>query len=427
MFDPDKWQEIFETVRQNKLRTVLTGLSVGWGIFMLILLLGAGKGLENGIERQIKGDAINSIWIRGGRTTEPYQGLKPGRRIELTNEDYEALEQEIPEIEHMTARFYIPGRVLVTRDGEYGNFNVRCVHPGHKFTENTQVPEGRYINDLDIEEYRKVTVIGRRVEKALFPKGSAIGKYLQVNDISFKVVGIFEENIGDQEEEELIYLPVSTAQRTFNGSNKLNRILLTVGDATLEESKDIAQRIHRLIAERHRFSMKDRRAAWVDNNLEDFEEFKGVMRGIRIFIWCIAIGTLLAGIIGVSNIMIIVVKERTKEIGIRKALGATPRSIVSLILQEAVFITALSGYLGILVGILALEFYNSGLWLDFFQGLGMMQEVELDKLEIFYNPSVDLRVAFQAMVLLVIAGGFAGWLPARKAAEIRPVEALRAE
>ncbi len=427
MFDLDKWQEILETIRQNKLRTFLTGLSVGWGIFMLILLLGAGKGLENGFTRQIKGDAINSIWIRGGVTTEAYQGLKPGRRIQLTNEDYEALNAQIPEIDHATARFYIPGQVLVTRDGEYGNFNVRCVHPGHKFTENTHVPVGRYINDLDIREYRKVAVIGRKVQDALFKDGPALGEYLYVNNIPFKVVGIFHEDIGDQEEEEMIYLPVSTAQRTFNGSNKLNQILVTVGEASLEESKGIAQRILRIISERHRFSMQDRRAAWVDNNLEDFNVFQNVMKGIRMFIWFIAIGTLLAGIIGVSNIMIVVVKERTKEIGIRKALGATPRSIIALVLQESVFITTLSGYIGILLGILSLEFYNSGLWLDLAQTFGMLQGVDLDQLAIFHNPSIDISVAFQAMVLLVIAGTFAGWLPARRAASIRPIEALREE
>lgn len=427
MFDLDKWQEILETIRQNKLRTFLTGLSVGWGIYMLIILLGAGKGLENGFSRQIQGDAVNSIWIRGGVTTEPYQGLKPGRRIRLTNEDLAALKAEIPEIEHYTARFYIPGNVLVTRNGEYGNFNVRCVHPGHQFTENTQVVQGRYLNPTDIDEYRKVAVIGKKVQDALFPHTNPIGKYLNVNNISFKVVGVYKEDISDADEENIIYLPVSTAQRTFNGGNKLNQIMVTVGDATLEESQGIAQRALRVLAERHRFSMKDRRAAWVDNNMEDFQIFQNVMFGIRAFVWFIAIGTLLAGIIGVSNIMIVVVKERTKEIGVRKALGATPRSIVSLILQEAVFITAISGYLGILFGILTLEFYNSGLWLEIGQAFGLLKDLDLTQMTIFHDPNIDIGVAFQAMTLLVIAGGFAGWVPARRAAKIRPIEALREE
>lgn len=428
MFDLDKWQEIFETIRRNRLRTILTGFSVGWGIFMLVLLLGAGKGLENGITREIAADAINSIFIFPGRTAEAYQGYKAGRRIRFTNDDYELIKREIPEVEYISSRFYISSSTITSYKSNFGSFSIRCVHPGHQQVENTTMDMGRYLTDRDLKEYRKVAVIGRRVRDALFGEGAnPIGKEIKINDVAFTVVGVSKESVADAGEEEVIYLPITTAQRIFNGRNEINRIIFTMGDATLDESKDIARRVRRLFAERHHFDPKDRQAVWVRNNIENYQEFKNVMIGMRIFVWFIAIGTLMAGIIGVGNIMLIVVKERTKEIGIRKALGATPNSIIGLILQESVFITAISGYLGILLGIGTLELYNSGLWLEFFQQFNMMQGVDLESMEIFYHPEIDLGVAFRAMILLVTAGAFAGLMPAYRAARIRPIAALREE
>ncbi len=428
MFDLDKWQEIFETIRRNRLRTILTGFSVGWGIFMLVLLLGAGKGLENGVTREIASDAINSIFVFPGRTAEAYQGYKAGRRIRFTNEDFELLKREIPEVEHISSRFYIPGAAIISYKNNFGDFSVRSVHPGHQFVESTQIEQGRYITDRDLKEYRKVAVIGRRVRDALFGEGSnPIGKDIKINNFAFTVIGVSKESIADAGEEEIIYLPISTAQRTFNGRNDINRIIFTIGDATLDESKDIARRVRRLFAKRHHFDPNDRQAVWIRNRLENFQEFQNVMIGIRIFVWFIALGTLMAGIIGVGNIMLIVVKERTKEIGIRKALGATPNSIIGLILQESVFITTISGYLGILLGIGTLELYNSGLWLEFFQQFNMMQGVDLDSMDIFYHPEIDLGVAFRAMLLLVFAGALAGLVPSYRAAKIRPIIALREE
>ncbi|MEL6650866.1 MAG: ABC transporter permease [Bacteroidota bacterium] len=428
MFDLDKWQEIFETIRRNRLRTMLTGFSVGWGIFMLILLLGAGKGLENGVTREMSSDAINSIFVFPGNTAEPYKGYKAGRRIRFTNDDYELLKREIPEIEYISARFYIPGSATIVYRNQYGNFSVRAVHPDHQFVENTQIDQGRYLNERDLIEYRKVAVIGRRVRDALFGEnGEAIGKEIKVNNFAFTVIGVSKESVADAGEEEIIYLPISTAQRTFNGKTNINRIIFTIGDATVDESIDIARRVRTLFAERHHFDPKDRQAVWIRNRLENFQEFQQVMVGIRLFIWFIALGTLMAGVIGVGNIMLIVVKERTKEIGIRKALGATPASIVSLIIQESVFITTISGYLGILLGVWTLDFYNSGLWLDFFQQFNMMQGVDLDAIDIFHKPEVDIWVAFRAMIVLVVAGALAGLMPAYRAAQIRPIVALREE
>ncbi|MEM6343000.1 MAG: ABC transporter permease [Bacteroidota bacterium] len=428
MFDLDKWQEIFETIRRNRLRTLLTGFSVGWGIFMLVLLLGAGKGLENGVTREIASDAINSIFIFPGRTAEAYKGYKAGRRIRFTNDDYELIKNGIPEVEYISSRFYIPGTPIISRQNNFGSFSIRCVHPGHQQVENTAIDLGRYLTERDLSDYRKVAVIGRRVRDALFGEGvNPIGQDIKINNFAFTVVGVSKESIADAGEEEVIYLPITTAQRIFNGKNEINRIIFTMGDATLDESKDIARRVRQLVAERHHFNPKDRQAIWVRNNIENFQEFQNVMMGMRIFIWFIAVGTLMAGIIGVGNIMLIVVKERTKEIGIRKALGATPNSIIGLILQESVFITTISGYLGILLGIATLEFYNSGVWLELFQSFNMMQGVDLNAIDIFYNPSIDLGVAFRAMILLVVAGAFAGLMPAYRAAKIRPIVALREE
>ena len=410
MIDLDKWQEILDTIGKNKLRTFLTGFSVAWGIFMLVILLGSGHGLSNGIQYQFRDDAVNSIWIRSGQTSLLYKGLQPGRRIQFTNEDYGEITRKVEGVEHSTSRFYISGDVMVSYRSEYGDFRVRCVHPGHRYVENTIITEGRFINDLDVERYRKVAVIGELVREGLFGDEPAIGKSLKVNGIAFKVVGIFED-VGNEGEMQQIYLPISTAQRTFNGSNRIAQMMVTTGDLPLERTQAMTDEIHRELAARHRFSMDDPRAVSVSNINERFEEFLTLMTRIRQFVWVIGIGTILAGIVGVSNIMMIVVRDRTKEIGIRKALGATPGSIVSLILQEAVFITAIAGYIGLILGVALLEVLAKN----------------LPAAEFFRNPAVDLPVALWATLLLIAAGTLAGFIPARRAAHVRPIEALRDE
>jgi len=427
MFDLDKWQEIFTTIRENKLRTFLTGFCVGWGIFMLIILLGSGKGLENGVELEMQGDAMNSLRIFPGVTQKPHAGLQPGRRIMLTNEDYEEIKKAVAGVDHITGRFYLGGSQVVNYKDKYGSYPIRAVHPDHKILENSVMAEGRFINDADLKNHRKVTAIGMKAKEGLFGDANALGKSIEVNGIAFKVVGVFVESGRDGEEEEVVYLPISTAQRTFNGKGRIHQLLLTMGEVSVEESLQIEQQIHKKLAKKHRFSEDDRGALRISNLVESYQEFKSVMTAIRVFIWFIASGTLLAGIIGVSNIMIIVVKERTKEIGVRKALGATPSTVVSLIMQESVLVTALAGYIGLLCGVVLLEVFSSGVWLEFLHSLGMMQDVSMDNMGIFYNPEVDLSVAIQATVFLILAGALAGWVPARRAAKIRPIEALRHE
>jgi len=410
MFDLDKWQEILYTMRQNKLRTFLTGFSVAWGIFMLMLLLGSGKGLQNAVEYQFRDDATNSIFIYRGQTTKEYQGLQPGRRIRFTNEDYTLLKNTTPGLEYLSGRYYLPGEDKIAYNGDYGNFTIITVHPQHQFIERTLPIEGRFINQVDIENFRKVACIGQKVKEALFKEESPIGEYVKINNVPFKVVGVFTDE-GGENLLRTVYLPISTAQRIYSGDNRLHTLLLTVEDINMEESKQLEDNIRRRLAEKHHFAFDDISALHINNNIENFQQTKDIFGAINLFIWIVGIGTLIAGIVGVSNIMIIVVKERTREIGVRKAIGARPASIVGLILFESILITALAGYLGMVAGVGLLELIS-----------GLMPDSDF-----FRNPGVDFGTAISATLLLVGSGAVAGFIPARRAARIKPIEALRHE
>jgi len=411
MFDLDKWQEIFHTIRKNKLRTFLTGFSVAWGIFMLMVLLGSGNGLENGIKNEFQGDAVNRIWVTQGQTTLPHKGMKPGRRIQFTNEDYESAKNNIEGIEYISGRFNIFQNTTVSYKNEYGSYDIVCCHPDYGFVENLEIINGRFLNDLDIEDYRKSTAIGKIVKEALFKDEPAVGKYIKVSGVPFKVVGVFSD-IGGERDERRVYLPVSSAQVVFNNGNRINNFNMTTQQGTLEESRRMVDQVRNDLSARHNFDPKDLRAVSIFNNVEQYKQFLDLFAAIRLFIWIIGTGTIIAGIVGVSNIMMIVVKERTKEIGVRKALGATPFSIISLILQESVLITAFAGYVGLVLGVGLMELISP-----------MFENSDT----FFKNPGVDLRVAISATILLVVSGAVAGFIPARKAASIKPIEALRDE
>ena len=409
--DFDTWQEILDTLRRNRLRTVLTGFAVAWGIFMLIVLLGSGEGLSKGVEYQFRDDAVNSIWVSGGQTSKLYKGLQPGRQVRFDNEDYREVTTRVKGVEYSSARFWIFGNQQVNYGQEWGSYTIRAVHPGHKILERTKVIQGRYINELDVRDFRKVAILGTLVKDALFHDEPAIGREIRINGISFKVVGIFDDE-GSEQERELIYLPISTAQRTFNGQNRVNQILYTTGDASLAESEVMANETKQILAHNHDYDPEDQRAVFLTNSVEAFQRFLGLMNAIRVFIWIVGIGTLLAGVVGVSNIMLVAVKERTKEIGIRKAIGATPSSIVGLVLKESILITAVAGYFGLVLGVAVLEAVSKLLPPD---------------ASFFRDPHVDLAIAGWATVLLVVAGGIAGFFPARRAASVQPVVALRDE
>ncbi len=406
----DKFQEIFTHIRENKLRTFLTCFSVSWGIFMLVLLLGTGQGLENGVREEFERDATNTMNISPGQTSLPYKGLDQGRRIQFTNRDYRQVERSIKELEYLTARYYMWSNNTISYKKESGSYNIIAIHPDHKYLERSIRDKGRLINDRDIREFRKVVNIGKVVDKELFKGEASTGKYIRINGVAFRVVGTFSDP-KDERSESRIYIPISSAQKVFGGNNRIHNVYFSVLDADEERSEAIINAIKRDFSVRHDFDPKDDRAIYIRNNLERYMKFMTLFRNVRVFIWIIGIGSIIAGIVGVSNIMLIVVKERTKEIGIRKAIGATPWSIIELILTESILLTALSGYIGLVFGIVALEFMAKN----------------IKGVDYFSNPQVDLNVAFGAIGLLIIAGSLAGYFPARRAASIKPVEALRDE
>ncbi len=407
----ERLYEIWISIKSNKLRTALTGFSVAWGIFMLVLLLGIGNGLKNGYSREFEDDAVNSVWVSQGQTSIPYKGLQPGRSIQFTNRDYQFVKDNISQTEHISSRWNKWAGFVLTYENESGTYGVRGVHPDHQFVEKTELVRGRYINETDVLEKRKVVAIGELIVQELFKGADPLGKWVELNGIPFQVVGEYRDE-GAENENKIVYLPVSTAQNVFNGGENIDQILITLKDADLEGSRKVASELTKGLAERHHFDEADPRAIFVRNNYENFQRFIGVLQGMQAFVWIIGIMTIIAGIVGVSNIMMISVKERTKEIGIRKALGATPLSIVSMIVQEAVIITSVAGYLGLAAGIFLLEAI----------GKAIPKEGA-----VFANPEIHFPVAVSATVLLIISGSLAGWLPARKASKLKPVEALNEE
>src|SRR5690554_4259330 len=413
----DAIEEIFNTLKQNKLRAIMTGFSVAWGIFMLIVLLGSGKGLQNGMEFSFRGSSKNAIWIDPGETGENFEGLKKGRRIQFTNEDYDLLKQSLSGISNISGRMYIWGSAPLTYKNEYGIYSITGVMPAYGGIERMNILQGRFINQLDIEEHRKVIVISKPIIEILFKEENPIGKFIKVGGIFFKVVGVFQDE--QQGKSKKSFLPISTMQHVFNGANRIQNLAVTTTSTSVAENKKIEAEIRTLLARRHRFSETDKKALFTWNTLEHFTQAQGVFGGIRAFIWVIGIMTIIAGIVGVSNIMIILVKERTKEIGIRKAIGASPFSIIQLVLAESLFITAMAGFVGMFMGMGLLHVVNIVL-------VKAAQDNEMVNY-IFSNPSADFGVATTATIVLIIAGLVAGFIPARKASAIKPIEALRDE
>ena len=401
--------EIYDTVSKNKLRTALTGFSVAWGIFMLIILLGSGQGLKNGFEHDFKDEAINSIWLWGGATSMPYKGNKPGKRIRMKNADLEYIKENLAGVEYITGRYNRWNQPVSYKD-KSGSFRLRGVHPDHQFLENTEMIEGRYINHRDVTDHRKSAIIGAKIKTVLFDDEDPIGENITTMGITFKIVGVFKDE-GSEREEEVIYIPISTAQRIFYGTDRLHQIMFTTGNSTVEESAEMVKQVTSIMASRHGFDPADQRALWVSNNTEEYENIMSVLNAITLFVWIIGVMTIIAGIVGIGNIMMITVKDRTREIGIRKAVGASPKSVIQLIMQEAIVITAISGYLGLFAGIYLLE------WVS-----GMVPDAG-----IFMNPEVEIGVAILATLILIISGAIAGLVPALKAARIRPIDALRDE
>ena len=397
---------------RNRLRTGLTALSVSWGVFMLVALLGIGSGIANQIYWDFRDDAINSIWLYPGTSSLPHGGYGEGRPVQFTDADYELLRTSIPGIEHVAGRFRMGGEHIIRRGAKTSSYDIRAVHPGHQYIEKTIVRSGRFLNDRDLMERRKVAVIGVRVAEFLFPAldpiEDPIGEEIIIGSIPYTVIGVFED-VGGENEMRKVYLPITTARLSYGGGDVIHTLLFTVGDATLEESQRIESQVRQRLASRHHFSLADRRAIRVSNNLEEFAEVQQIFTWMDGFIWLVGLGTVAAGIVGVSNICLISVKERTREIGLRKALGAPPRTIITQIVRESVALTAVSGYLGLLLGVLLLEALRT--WVP-----------ENDYIR---DPDIALVPALVTAAVLVLCGAVAGYIPARRAASVPPVVALR--
>lgn len=417
LFDADNWFEVFSTLRRNKLRTLMTASGVFWGIFMLVLMLGFGRGLESGVGRTMTGFVSNSVYLWGQRTAKPFKGFQPGRQIELNNEDTAALQREVDGVAAIAPRVQLGGwrdGNNISRGNKTGNFGVMGDTPAFAQIEAVRPYQGRFINELDLAQRRKVCVIGEQVRQVLFEADEdVLGKTVKVRGIHFGVIGVLRsEQPGEQGDRanSTVHIPFTTFQTAFNGENKVGWFALlaegeTPGEAVERQAREVLRR-------RHAVAPDDRNAIGSYNAARTVERVTNLFIGIRFFMWFVGLATLAAGALGVSNIMLISVRERTVEFGVRKALGATPGSVVALVLQEAALLTTLSGYIGLVAGVLAL--------LGLKHVLGSLDGP-------LGAPEVDLEVALIATLVLAVVGVLAGLAPSRKAAAIRPVEALRAE
>jgi len=415
MFDKDKWQEIFGTIRKNKLRTFLTALGVFWGIFMLVFLLGLGKGLENGVFKDFGSAAKNVMGVYAWRTSIPYNGLPAGRRVRLNLDDMKAIQQKIPEVDKVAPRLQ-EGGFTISYGQENNIYELRGEFEGMIDIEALILRSGRYINARDIAESRKVAVIGDKVKEVLFGTKNPIGKHILIKGIDFVVVGVYgPEQIKPwtRSDMESVVIPLPTMYRAFGYPENIDYFIASAKPGILVS--EMETKIRALLRERHMISPNDPDALQGWNMEEEFQTIQNLFTGIKFFLWFVGIGTLLAGIVGVGNIMLIIVKERTKEIGIRKALGATPGSIISMILTESIFITSISGYLGLMFGTLIIAAANYAM-----ESFG----IEADN---FHNPEVNVIVGIGAVIVLIIAGTIAGLLPAIQASRVNPVIALKDE
>ena len=417
----DLWQEIYGTIRRNKLRTFLTGFAVAWVIFMLIVLLGAGNGIIHAFEESSGERALNSVRVWGGWTTKPYDGLKEGRSIDLDNRDLKDTEARFTDRVEEAGATVFQSSMDISYGSEYVNLSLNGVHPNYPEVEPVKVVEGRFVNETDIRERRKSIILHRKSADVLFGKTHVepLGKFVNAGGVAYQVVGIYDDE--GSSEPNSAFIPFSTLQTIYNKGNDLNSIIFTTKGLTTEESNEQFEADYRrVIGANHRFDPTDDGAIWLWNRFTSYLQTMAAMGILRTAIWVIGIFTLLSGIVGVSNIMLITVRERTHEFGIRKALGAKPRSILWLIIVESVVITTVFGYVGMVAGIGATE------WMDAVFG-SQTVDAGMFEAKMFSDPTVDIGIAIQATVTLIVAGTLAGLFPARKATKIRPIEALRAD
>jgi len=409
MFDIDRWREIFQSISKNKLRSILSGFTVAFAILLFTLLFGIGNGLQNTFKKEFAGDAINAIYIWSSFTTVAYKGNQIGKKIQFKNDDFKFLKENFSkEIQTISPR--IQRIVEVVHKSKKDTYTLRGIYPEYQIQESAEVEEGRFLNLRDIYQKSKVVVIGRLVEDDLFGQLSAVGKQLKIGGIMYQVIGVFSDPGGDNDER-FIYTPFTTMQRLYGNTDHLDEFGITYNpNLSIDEAIVFGNKMLRTLKEKHDVSQEDQRAIGLFNNASGNREVTNMMIGLGILIFIIGFGTLIAGVVGISNIMVYVVNERTKELGIRKAVGATPKDIVAMILQEAIFITTISGYFGLILVV------------------GILKVVGPSLKEYFIlNPSVSTPVVIGATVTLIIAGVIAGYLPAKRAARIKPVVALSAD
>ncbi|MBN1960996.1 MAG: ABC transporter permease [Deltaproteobacteria bacterium] len=404
----EHFAEIINVLRRNKLRTLLTALSVSWGMLMLALLLGAGNGLENGVRWEFRRNDLATIWVWTSRTSIAYAGRQPGRDIKLTNDDYEAIKREIPGVKVISGKYSFWGEFQVKVGTKHSAFTVNGVHPGLLTIEQIELLRGRFINQADINHRRKIAIIGSKVSEILFAKKNPLGELIEIRSQNYHVVGEFADE-GSEADQRTIYVPITTTQLAYQEPNRIHALAFTVGNVSVTQSQHIAEQVLSMLRIRHHVAPNDLRAIQLYNNLKEYNKIMQIILWVRVFMWIVGAGTLLAGVVGISNIMLIAVEERTREFGIRRALGATFKSIVGTVMVEAALITTLSGYAGLVSGVFLIELAGS-----FLKNTPYMR-----------SPSVDIGVTLVAAGLLVLAGIFAGLFPALRAARINPVEALR--
>ncbi len=405
----DRWREIFDVLVRRKLRTALTALSVAWGIFMLVVLLAAGDGLATGVESTFALNAVNSVFVMGGQVSKAHAGNPIGKRVALDAADFSVVKRDVPRMGAPDIQFS-PGAKVVSHGNRHATLTIRGCFPGRAVIHAMQMEKGRFINDDDLRERRRVACIDSKAADGLFAPGeNPLGQWITVADVVLQVVGVYEESEND-DQTNMVYMPQTTAQIAFAGGNELRQIAFTLSAAETNRQSQLDD-VQRDLASRKNVATDDKRAIRIRNTQEMFDRFNGLFQGIRAFVWLIGLGTILAGVVGVSNIMLISVAERTREIGVRKAVGATPSTIVRMIVEEALVITCASGYLGLVAAVAVVN----------------VAARLIPKTEFFASPQVNLSVGLAATGILVLAGTIAGLFPALRAARINPIAALRVE
>jgi ABC-type transport system, involved in lipoprotein release, permease component len=413
-------QEIMASLRHNKLRTILTGLSVSWGIFILIVLLGAGNGLSNGIRHNFNDRATNSVQMWSGKSSIAYQGLKTDRPLDFSEKQIGDIKEHMKQPDKKTG--IMEKQWVVTYKNEYGTYSIRGVNPSYKdiFNLKFEANAGRFINEMDMRNYNKVAVIDQKVVDVLFKGESALGKYIKIGPVMFRVVGINSKK--EQYGSPNCYIPFTTAQLVYNPNRKFGSIAMTVeGLKTKVENDTFNSKLKTVMAKSLRFDPKDEQALYLYNAQRQYIQTMQIFNGISLFVAIVGIFTLIAGIVGVSNIMLVSVKERTREIGIRKAIGASPFSILRSIIVESILITGIFGYFGMVGGIALTETVN------YIMQQNAAHSASDTGMTVFLDPTVSLTYVVISTLILIVAGIVAGYMPALRAVRIKPVEAMKEE